>query len=79
MGMYCGIDWAEGHHDVALVDDNGVVRANRRIGTKAEGFSELMKVMIQRQMALDKKMRLATDLAGITESEETAAAKSGAC
>jgi len=43
------------------------------------GSPQAMKVMIHRQMDVDKKMRLATDLAGITESEETAAAKSRAC
>jgi 4-hydroxybutyryl-CoA dehydratase / vinylacetyl-CoA-Delta-isomerase len=39
------------------------------------GSPQAMKVMIQRQIGLDRKMRLATDLAGITESKETAAAK----
>src|SRR5680860_979002 len=47
MGMYCGIDWAEGHHDVALVDDDGVVRANRRINTEAEGFSDLLAMLAE--------------------------------
>ncbi len=28
--MY-GIDWAEGHHDIALVDQNGDLVAKRRI------------------------------------------------
>ncbi len=39
------------------------------------GSPQAMKVMIQRQVDIGGKMRLATDLAGITESEETAAAK----
>ena len=39
------------------------------------GSPQAMKVMIQRQVNLEQKMRLATDLAGITESEETAAVK----
>ena len=39
------------------------------------GSPQALKVAIQRQMGLDKKMRLATDLAGVTESAETAAAK----
>jgi 4-hydroxybutyryl-CoA dehydratase / vinylacetyl-CoA-Delta-isomerase len=43
------------------------------------GSPQAMKVMILRQMALEKKMKFATDLAGITESEETATAKSRAC
>jgi hypothetical protein len=25
MGLYCGIDWAGRHHDVALVEDAGEV------------------------------------------------------
>lgn len=47
MGVYCGIDWAEGHHDVALVDDDGVIRANGRIGTDADGFSELLTMFAE--------------------------------
>jgi hypothetical protein len=27
----CGIDWAEAHHDVALIDKQGVVLARSRI------------------------------------------------
>lgn len=23
MKLFCGIDWAEAHHDVAIVDENG--------------------------------------------------------
>lgn len=42
MGLFCGIDWAEGHHDVALVDDDGKLLAKLRIGTGAEGFSDLV-------------------------------------
>jgi hypothetical protein len=33
----CGIDWAEDHHDVALVDEAGQVVASRRIGDDPEG------------------------------------------
>jgi hypothetical protein len=33
MGLYCGIDWAEHHHDVAVVDEAGQVLARFRIGT----------------------------------------------
>jgi transposase len=41
MELFCGIDWAEGHHDVALVDADGTKIAKLRIGTGATGFSEL--------------------------------------
>jgi hypothetical protein len=29
--VYCGIDWAEKHHDIALVDADGQLVAKRRI------------------------------------------------
>jgi hypothetical protein len=31
VAVYCGIDWAEGHHDIALVDGDGTLVAKRRI------------------------------------------------
>lgn len=37
----CGIDWAEGHHDVAISDSAGTVLARRRIDTGVIGFTEL--------------------------------------
>src|SRR5271166_5441582 len=33
MKLTCGVDWAEAHHDIALVDDNGVLVAGARIDT----------------------------------------------
>jgi hypothetical protein len=47
MQVYCGIDWAEGHHDVALVDQHGVVVAKRRIGDDAAGFGQLMALLAE--------------------------------
>ena len=38
MGLYCGIDWATDHHDVAVVDDEGRVVARARVGNDAAGF-----------------------------------------
>jgi hypothetical protein len=35
--VYCGIDWAEDHHDVALVNDEGRLIAKRRIGDDSVG------------------------------------------
>ena len=45
MGITCGIDWAERHHDVALVDDNGQTIAKKRIDTGLTGFTELLAVI----------------------------------
>jgi hypothetical protein len=40
--IYCGVDWAESHHDIALVDEQGKLVAKRRITESAEGFAELV-------------------------------------
>jgi transposase len=46
--IFCGIDWAERHHDVALVDAGGQVLARRRIGDDAAGFTELSELLAER-------------------------------
>jgi hypothetical protein len=35
--LYCGIDWATDHHDVAVVDDDGRVVARGQVGDDAAG------------------------------------------
>lgn len=45
MEMTCGIDWAESHHDVGLVDEAGQTVANLRIGTDAAGFAALLELI----------------------------------
>ena len=47
MTITCGIDWAERHHDVALVDHDGVVVARQRIDTGATGFTELVGLIAE--------------------------------
>jgi transposase len=41
----CGIDWAERHHDVALVDERGQLVAKRRISDDAKGFAMLTELL----------------------------------
>jgi transposase len=43
--VYCGIDWAEGHHDIALVDDEGKLIAKRRIGESVEGVAQFTTLL----------------------------------
>jgi transposase len=43
--VYCGIDWAENHHDVAVVDADGKLVAKRRIADSAAGFAELTAML----------------------------------
>jgi hypothetical protein len=45
MQLRCGIDWAERHHDVAIIDQTGTVRARARIGDDAAGFTELLALL----------------------------------
>ena len=35
MTVFCGIDWADDHHDIALVDHTGLVLLQRRINSVA--------------------------------------------
>ncbi|MFE2509215.1 transposase, partial [Streptomyces naganishii] len=42
MSVFCGIDWAEAHHDVALVDQDGTLLAKRRISDDAAGYRLLL-------------------------------------
>ena len=41
MDVYCGIDWAEDHHDIAVVDRDGRLLARRRISDDAAGLAQL--------------------------------------
>ncbi|MCZ1011865.1 IS110 family transposase [Streptomyces lydicus] len=45
--IYCGIDWAERHHDVALVDDSGQLLAKRRISDDAAGYQSLLDLLAE--------------------------------
>nr|BFD88438.1 IS110 family transposase [Streptomyces sp. Xyl84] len=43
--IYCGIDWAERTHDVALVDDSGQLLAKRHITDDAAGYKILLDLL----------------------------------
>ena len=45
MEVYCGIDWAEDHHDIALVDRDGKLLARRRISDDAAGLAQLLDLL----------------------------------
>lgn len=47
MSITCGIDWAEGHHDVALVDEDGAVLVRTRIGVDVDGFTTLIELIAE--------------------------------
>lgn len=45
MSNYCGVDWAEGHHDIAIVDSDGKLVAKKRITDDPTGFAELTQLL----------------------------------
>ena len=47
MDVYCGIDWAEDHHDIALADRDGNLLARRRVSDDAAGLAALMDLLAE--------------------------------
>ena len=45
--VYCGVDWAESHHDLALVDEHGGLVAKRRITELVEGFEAMLELLAE--------------------------------
>jgi hypothetical protein len=43
--VFCGIDWAETHHDVALVDTEGRLLARCRIADDLAGLETLIELL----------------------------------
>jgi len=54
MTVYCGIDWAEHHHDVAVVDYRGNLLGRRRVSDDIAGFTELCELVYQRAVDPDQ-------------------------
>jgi len=53
LGITCGIDWSESHHDVALIDEHGTVVARTRIDTGAIGFHILLALIAEHGGSVD--------------------------
>jgi hypothetical protein len=47
MDVFCGIDWAEDHHDIAVVDLHGQLLARRRISDDAAGLAALLGLLAE--------------------------------
>ena len=45
--IFCGVDWAEAHHDVAIIDGDGRLLVKRRIADDLAGFSELCALLAE--------------------------------
>jgi hypothetical protein len=46
--IFVGVDWAEVHHDVCVMDVGGVVLARKRIPDSLVGVDELHALMAER-------------------------------
>lgn len=45
--VFCGIDWASDHHDVAVIDGDGKLLAKARISDDPAGFAELLALLAE--------------------------------
>jgi transposase len=45
LNVYCGLDWAENHHDIALVNEAGELLAKQRITDDAAGYKILLDLL----------------------------------
>ncbi len=59
--MYCGIDWAEAHHDVAVFNGEGRLLARRRIGDDAAGYQQLLQLLAEAGDTAEEPMPVATE------------------
>jgi hypothetical protein len=61
MTAYCGIDWAEAHHDLAIIDENGTVLAKRRISDDPAGFNDLLGLLAAHGDCADDQIPVAIE------------------
>jgi len=59
--LFCGIDWAERHHDVAIVDGDGLLVAKLRIDDSAEGFGQLLGLLSEAGDSPDEPIPVAIE------------------
>jgi transposase len=45
--LFCGIDWAESHHDVAIINSDGQLVAKKRIPDDPAGFTQLVELLAE--------------------------------
>jgi transposase len=59
--VFCGIDWAERHHDVALVDEAGTLLAKARITDDAAGCHKLLALLAEHGDSPDNPIPVAIE------------------
>jgi citrate lyase beta subunit len=61
MTVTCGIDWASDHHDIVLVDQDGVVAAKVRIGDDVAGLNTLLELLAEHGDSADAPIPVAIE------------------
>ena len=61
MNCYCGIDWGEGHHDIAIIGSDGKLVAKRRIGDDPVGFTALTGMLADAGDSLENPIPVAIE------------------
>ena len=61
MDVFCGIDWAEDHHDIALADRDGKLLARRRISDDAAGLALLLGLLTEHGDSADDPVPVAIE------------------
>ena len=61
--VFCGVDWAEDHHDVAIVDTDGALLAKARIGDDAAGLAQLLALLAEHGDSLEQPIPVAIETA----------------
>lgn len=59
--VFCGVDWAEDHHDVALVNAGGTRLAKLRINDDAAGFTQLAALLTEHGDSKDHPIPVAIE------------------
>jgi transposase len=61
MTQFCGIDWAETHHDVAIVDSDGQLVAKKCIPDDPGGFAQLVELLTEASDSAESPVPLAIE------------------
>ncbi|MFE3112751.1 IS110 family transposase [Kitasatospora indigofera] len=61
MKVFCGIDWASDHHDVAVVDGDGKLLGRARIGDDAAGLQQLLDLLAEHGDSPDSRIAVAIE------------------